>query len=118
MTGKLEKRIPLSTPASSGRLDESPPRRVPLDLDFDFPWVPAESAVAAAAAADDFDAERGCFPVPVVLDTDVRRGVVFEDGGPGFFLGGAIFTNDKHERTTFSESRCLTRWLCCGSLVS
>lgn len=94
MTGKLENRIPLSTPVRSGRLDDSAAVRLdPFDLDFAFGWgddVPAARAVAAAAAALDFDAERECFWTPPALDMDVRRGVVLEPGRPGFFLGGAI----------------------------
>jgi hypothetical protein len=97
--GKLENRIPLSTPARSGRLDDSAAARLgPLDLDFAFGWeddVPAARAVAAAAAALDFDAERGCFWTPPVLDMDVRRGVVLEPGRPGFFLGGAISIKER-----------------------
>ena len=62
---------------------------------------PAAWAVAAAAAAaDDFDAERdeGCFCTPPALDTDGLRRVGATPGGNGFFLGGAIF---KSKATVF-----------------
>lgn len=98
--GKLENRIPLSIRSKAGRLDCSV---ACLDT-FGFGLlrlveedVPAARDVtaAAAAAADDFEAERGCLCVPLVLDTEGLRGAGLVPGGSGFFLGGAIFKQKK-----------------------
>ena len=84
----------MSILSKEGRLDCSVTCLDPFDfglLRLVDDGVPSARAVAAAAAAADFEDGRECLCIPLVLEREGLRGAGLVPGGNGFFLGGAMF---------------------------